>query len=215
MTNAYGTLSVLRACENSKTKKLIHASTGSVMSGKPVSYYGVSKYAAECYIESGVHDVDYTIFRYFNVYGIGQEYNKNGAVIPTFIYNALAGKPLTIFGSGEQVRHFTVVDDVVNANIISSSLDISSHKIYSVVSDISITINELVKIISDIVKSNYNIVTNIRYAPEREQDIFEFSNVSNRKIKHDMGISFSCDIEKNIMEIIEWHARKIGIVKGM
>jgi dTDP-glucose 4,6-dehydratase len=59
-----------------------------------------------------VHGVDTRIARIFNTYGSRMRLT-DGRAIPTFIRQALAGEPLTVFGDGSQTRSFTYVDDLV------------------------------------------------------------------------------------------------------
>jgi dTDP-glucose 4,6-dehydratase len=56
--------------------------------------------------------VDTCIVRIFNTYGPRMRPN-DGRAIPTFVRQALAGKPLTVFGDGSQTRSFCFVDDLV------------------------------------------------------------------------------------------------------
>jgi UDP-glucose 4-epimerase len=88
----------------------------------PVSYYGITKYAAERYIHTTAERVDLnfdfriTSFRMYNVYGPRQALdNPYQGVLGIFLGNLLRGEPLTIFGDGEQSRDFVYIDDVVDA----------------------------------------------------------------------------------------------------
>jgi dTDP-glucose 4,6-dehydratase len=58
------------------------------------------------------HGVDTKIVRIFNTYGPRMR-AKDGRVVPAFIGQALAGKPLTIFGDGRQTRSFCFVSDLI------------------------------------------------------------------------------------------------------
>src|SRR6266513_2734176 len=58
------------------------------------------------------HDVDTKIVRIFNTYGPRMRLH-DGRVVPAFIGEALAGKPLTIFGDGSQTRSFCYVSDLI------------------------------------------------------------------------------------------------------
>ena len=58
------------------------------------------------------HGVDTRIVRIFNTYGPRMRAG-DGRVVPTFITQALAGRPLTVFGDGSQTRSFCYVDDLV------------------------------------------------------------------------------------------------------
>jgi nucleoside-diphosphate-sugar epimerase len=58
------------------------------------------------------HNVDVRIVRIFNTFGPFMRLN-DGRVVPNFIKQALAGEPLTVYGTGEQTRSFCYVSDMV------------------------------------------------------------------------------------------------------
>jgi len=133
-TNVLGTINVLRLCLEHRVKRLLYASSMTVygdsatlptsedMHCRPVSYYGITKYAAERYVHATARRVDLdfglrvTSFRMYNVYGPRQALdNPYQGVLGIFLGNLLRGEPLTIFGDGEQSRDFVYIDDVVDA----------------------------------------------------------------------------------------------------
>jgi dTDP-glucose 4,6-dehydratase len=59
------------------------------------------------------HKVDTRIVRIFNTYGPRMRL-RDGRVVPAFIGQALAGKPLTVFGDGSQTRSFCYVSDLID-----------------------------------------------------------------------------------------------------
>uniref|UniRef100_A0A832DPL3 UDP-glucuronate decarboxylase n=1 Tax=Ignavibacterium album TaxID=591197 RepID=A0A832DPL3_9BACT len=59
------------------------------------------------------HGLQTRIVRIFNTYGPRMRLN-DGRVLPTFIYQALKGEPLSIFGDGSQTRSFCYVDDLID-----------------------------------------------------------------------------------------------------
>ena len=84
----------------------------------PMSPYGIHKLASEHALAaySTVHGVPATALRFFNVYGPRQDPSSPySGVISIFADRARAGRPLTIFGDGEQTRDFVYVGDVVRA----------------------------------------------------------------------------------------------------
>jgi len=94
----------------------------------PLSPYAVTKATGEqyCSVFSQVFGLATACLRYFNVYGPRQDPSSEyAAVVPKFITAALAGKPLTIFGDGQQTRDFVFVKDVVSANISAAQTDIT------------------------------------------------------------------------------------------
>ncbi len=133
-TNAVGTMNVVQACLTYRVPRLLFASSMTVYGHPsqvptpeteacaPVSYYGVSKYAAERFVLATAARSDLpapfhaTAFRMFNVYGERQRLdNPYQGVAGFFIGSALAGAPITIHGTGEQSRDFIHIDDVARA----------------------------------------------------------------------------------------------------
>jgi nucleoside-diphosphate-sugar epimerase len=78
--------------------------------------YGVAKLACEVALTNlaATTDLGINIIRPFNIVGVGQK-GEVGFVLPRFVQQALSGKPLTVFGDGNQKRCFTAVDDIVEA----------------------------------------------------------------------------------------------------
>jgi len=131
--NILGTLNILRLANLYGVKKVIYASTCAVYGeslGKwsneedpinPISFYGASKYMAESYLKlfHKLYGLDFTILRYGNVYGLGQNSQGEGGVIPIFLEKIKRGRAPIIFGDGEQTRDFVYVKDVARANILA------------------------------------------------------------------------------------------------
>ena len=92
----------------------------------PRSVYDEAKRYAEALTMAfrRYHDVPTRIVRIFNTYGPRMRAN-DGRVVPTFIHQALAGEPLTVFGTGEQTRSFCYVSDLVDGliRLMESDLD--------------------------------------------------------------------------------------------
>ena len=131
-TNVLGTLNVVRGCLDSGVQRLVNASSMTAYGEPeriptpegapclPVSYYGVTKYAAERYVQiTGARkdvELDVTSLRMFNVYGERQSIdNPYQGVLAIFIGNALRGEPIAIHGDGLQTRDFVYIGDVVDA----------------------------------------------------------------------------------------------------
>jgi len=208
--NAYGTFILLELAVKYKIKKFIHASTGSVYGEPqyfptdenhpliPTSYYGVSKLAGERYVEvfGRIYNLNYSILRYFHVYGSRQVSSDYGGVIAIFIKKCFYDEPITIYGNGEQIRSFTYVKDIVNANFLCVNNINTDKQIYNVSSGIQISINELSNLIKN--KMNKNNI-NIIHKDWRKGDII-FFNVSNKKIEN-LGLSFKKNFN-NIIDIV-------------
>lgn len=59
------------------------------------------------------HDIDTKIARIFNTYGTRMRFN-DGRAIPNFLFQALTGENITVYGDGKQTRSFCYVDDLVD-----------------------------------------------------------------------------------------------------
>ena len=133
-TNVEGTVNVLGCCIRHRVPRLLYASSMTVYGHNgtlptaedtpcsPISYYGITKYAAERYVHTTAErpDLDFefgvTSFRMYNVYGPRQALdNPYQGVLGIFLGNVLRGEPLTIYGDGKQSRDFVYIDDVVDA----------------------------------------------------------------------------------------------------
>jgi UDP-glucose 4-epimerase len=80
----------------------------------PYSPYGVTKLAAEnlCYLYSKNYGVPTISLRFFTVYGPGQ---RPDMAFHKFFKSTSENKPITVFGTGEQTRDFTYINDIINA----------------------------------------------------------------------------------------------------
>jgi len=120
--NILGTINVLEACVKEKIKRIVFTSSSEVYgepvefpiketnSTSPVSLYGVSKLAGEEYMKAyqKKHGLDFSIVRFFNVYGPGQVAEF---VMPRFIKKVLNNESPVVYGAGSQVRTFCFVED--------------------------------------------------------------------------------------------------------
>jgi UDP-glucose 4-epimerase len=130
--NVSGTLAVIEACVRAGVPRLVYASSMTVYGEPtrvptpedepcvPVSYYGITKYAAERYaqIVGQRADVELSVtsLRMFNVYGERQSLtNPYQGVLAIFLGNVLREEPITIHSDGRQTRDFVYVGDVADA----------------------------------------------------------------------------------------------------
>jgi UDP-glucose 4-epimerase len=83
----------------------------------PISAYGISKLTVEKYLAlyQHMHGLDYQVLRIANPYGRYQSAARRQGVVAALVKSALAGQPLEIWGTGEVVRDFIHVTDVVAA----------------------------------------------------------------------------------------------------
>jgi UDP-glucose 4-epimerase len=163
--NVEGTLNVLLAARDEGIRRVVFASSSSVYgnSGElprvetanpdPISPYGVSKLAAEryCVSFSRVYPIETVALRYFNVFGPNQDPSSQyAAVVPRFVTAVAAGKPIPVFGDGEQRRDFTYVENVVAANLLAADSGTATGAVVNVATGRSTTVNELAETIGSI-----------------------------------------------------------------
>lgn len=93
---------------------------------RPLSPYGINKYACELYLDlyARLYGISYAVARFSNPYGPwvappAREYN----VLNKMIALAQAGRDLTVFGDGKQLRDYLYVDDAVDALLLLASLE--------------------------------------------------------------------------------------------
>jgi UDP-N-acetylglucosamine/UDP-N-acetyl-alpha-D-glucosaminouronate 4-epimerase len=156
--NVEGTLNVLLAARDEGVRRVVFASSSSVYGNSgalprvetanpdPISPYGVAKLAAEryCVSFSRVYPLETIALRYFNVFGPNQDpRSQYAAVVPRFITEAAAGRPLPIYGDGTQSRDFTYVANVVEATILAADAADGSGAILNVATGRSVTVDEL------------------------------------------------------------------------
>ncbi len=160
LTNTLGTFNVLMAAKDRPGCRIVHASTGSVLGSSelpmsedheknPSTTYGISKLAAEnyCVFFAREHGVRVSVLRYFHVFGPRQDHDSEAGVISIFLGRILSGQPPVVFGSGEQVRCFTFVEDVVRANFLMFEKPETVGEIYNVASRTRISIRELAELL--------------------------------------------------------------------
>jgi UDP-glucose 4-epimerase len=157
-TNVLGALGLLQSCTRHGVRKFIYASTGGALYGEgrtlpatedhpvnPESPYGVSKHTLEhyLYLWKLLHGLDYTVLRYPNVFGPRQNPHGEAGVNAIFIGLMLEGKRPRIFGTGEQVRDYLYVADVVEANVLA--LDRASGEMLNLGTGVGTSVNDIVR----------------------------------------------------------------------
>lgn len=147
VTNTIGTLNVLR---NIRTKRFVHASTGSA--GPMNNPYGISKRGAEDIVRQWCSEkhIPYTTFRFFNVTGCDgfQPTNKDG-----LMWNLMAARTtgkFNLFGDnyntkdGSAERDYTHVNEICWA--VEKAIYLSSNQIENLGHGVGTTVKEMIKI---------------------------------------------------------------------
>lgn len=166
--NTRGTINVIQQCLAHRVPRLIFASSMTIYGhpdivptpetapAVPVSYYGITKYAAERYVHVAAartdldFDFNVTALRMFNVYGERQSLtNAYQGVFAIFMGNVLRGEPITIHSDGEQARDFVHISDVVRAWVEAIDNPASYGQSINIGSGSSVSVNQLCDIVLD------------------------------------------------------------------
>lgn len=123
--------------------------------------------------EKGLHC---TIARLFNTVGLNQS-SAYGMVLPTFIEQALADQPITVYGDGLQTRSFTNVHDTVAMLELLIENDSAKGEMFNVGSDKEIAILDLAKKVIERTGS----ASRIEFVPYKQAYGMEFVDVRKRR----------------------------------
>ena len=162
--NVDGTLNVLEAARLADVGRVVYASSSSVygeqtthlmredMTPNPMSPYALQKLIAEQYLSmfAPVYGITAVSLRYFNVYGPRQPLEgEYTLVIGKFLRTLRAGRPLTVYGDGEQTRAYSHVHDVVSATLLAAEADVPPDRntVLNVGSGVETSVNQLAAMI--------------------------------------------------------------------
>jgi UDP-glucose 4-epimerase len=179
--NVLGGLNVLNTAVKHGVRKVIYISSGGAVYGEPVYLpcdekhpvqplcpYGATKYMLELYLYmyKQTYGLDYSVIRYPNVYGPRQDPAGEAGVVAIFTGLMLKGKPVTIYGTGEQVRDYVFVKDCARANLML--LEKGSGQVFNLGFGIGTNVNQ----IFDGLKNATNYPLEANYGPARPGETF-------------------------------------------
>jgi UDP-glucose 4-epimerase len=229
-TNVEGTVNVLQLCVQYRVPRLLYASSMTVYGHtdvlptpeetpcQPMSYYGITKYAAERYVRTTAERVDLgfdfhvTCFRMYNVYGPRQALdNPYQGVLGIFLGNLLRGEPITIFGDGGQSRDFIYIRDVVDGWVGALENPVSYGKSINLGSGKRLSINYVADAVLsafDRTRADHPVI----YAPGRsgEQRHVEADNTRARQL---LGWQPHVLFETGLAETVQWSMAVAGGAK--
>lgn len=162
-TNINGTFNILRACVDSKVRRVIYAGSSSAYGDSdvspkheglvpsPLSPYAVQKLTGEYYLRA-FHEcfgLETLTLRYFNVFGERQDPNSRyAAAIPAFVIAILRGQSPTIYGDGKHSRDFTYIDNVVHGNMLAMETKNAAGDTINLACGGQITVNDVIAAIN-------------------------------------------------------------------
>ena len=189
--NILGTLQVLEAARRGGVRRIVFASTAAsygdvpeselpileTRSLAPLSFYGLSKVAAERYLAMyrATFGLDYVVLRFANVYGERQGDGGEGGVISIFARAIAAGEDITVFGDGGQTRDFVYAGDIA-AGIRAALITAAPNTVYNLSTATQTSLREIINILSHV--AGRTIVPN--YGPARAGDIYKSALANGR-----------------------------------
>lgn len=208
-SNIRATQALLEAVSRHPVKKFVYASSSSVYGEtaslpmseehvtRPVSPYGVTKLDAEnlCLLYGRAHAVPVVCLRYFTVYGPRQ---RPDMAFHRFVRAAGSGRPIDVYGNGEQTRDFTFVTDAVDANMRAMNYA-GDEKIFNIGGGTRVTINRVLDIIGD--ASGMDV--DARYV-ERQRGDVSHTFADTTRARRELGYNPSVSLEEGIAMEIEW-----------
>ncbi|MFG6503090.1 NAD-dependent epimerase/dehydratase family protein [Microbacterium sp. P05] len=215
--NVAATQRLLEAAVGSKTlRSLVYASSSSVYgdaesfptseSARPVplSPYGVSKLAAEhlCTLYARNFGVPAVSLRYFTVYGPGQ---RPDMAFTRFCRAAVTSTPITLYGDGTQIRDFTFVDDVVDANFKAGFGSATAGSVFNVAGGSNVTVNEVIATLSELAGRELAVDR----SDAVKGDVRRTSG-STERIRDALGWAPSTSLSDGLLEQFKWAERTFG-----
>jgi len=152
------------------------------------------------------------VVRLFNTVGPRQT-GQYGMVIPTFVRQALAGRPITVFGSGKQTRCFCYVGDVVAALLKLMDSEKSVGEVFNIGSNQEISIGDLARKVKELTDSQSEIVL-VPYDEAYEEG---FEDMPRRvpdisKVNAQIGFEPELDLEGILKTVIAFQSGRMSAV---
>jgi nucleoside-diphosphate-sugar epimerase len=213
--NIAGTLNTFMAAREAGVKRVVYASSSSCYGDtdkfperedaapNPVSPYAVSKLTGEYYAKtfSVTFGLQTASLRYFNVFGPRQNpESKYSTVIPIFIYRMQNDESPSVDGDGKQLRDFTYVDNVVEANISAAlyKKDLNGD-VFNVACGRSNSVLDIVDNLNALMKKDVKP----RFGPPRAGDVRK-THADIGKLKGVLGVTPKIYFKDGLRRTYEW-----------
>ena len=183
--NATGTLNVLENARKNGSH-VIFSSSSSVYGRNmelpknetmwlaPMTPYAASKLAAEGYVQSysSSYGIPTTLLRFFNVFGPRQRPDHEyAAVLPKWIWLAMQGNPIDVYGAGDASRDFTYVETVVDVAMMALKGNVTSDGPINLAYGNRIFLNDVI----DLLKYHFPDLR-VNFTESRRGDVKESQN---------------------------------------
>jgi UDP-glucose 4-epimerase len=215
--------SVFRAALEERVERLLYVSSSMVFERAtvfptpeehvrdcpaPWSAYGFSKLAGEvwCRALNDEHGLPYTICRPFNAYGPGELPDPEPGIahaVPDLIRKVLAGqRPLEIFGTGEQTRTLTHVDDIADGIVTAVGHPAAENEDFNISASDERTIADIARVVWEACGRD-PAEFELRHLPTFEVDV-QRRWPSVEKAERLLGWRAQIDVESGIADTVRW-----------
>jgi nucleoside-diphosphate-sugar epimerase len=175
----------------------------------PRSAYGFSKLAGEVYTRAAhdQHGLRYAICRPFNAYGPGEVPDRDepgiAHAVPDLIAKVLSGqRPLQIFGSGEQTRTLTHVDDIADGIVTAMGAAAGENEDFNISASQELTVAEIARLIWEVC-GHEGEPLELEHLPSFEVDV-QRRWPSVEKARTVLGWQAQVDLRHGLTETAEW-----------
>ncbi len=174
----------------------------------PQSAYGFSKLTGEVYARAAhaEHGLPFTICRPFNAYGPGELPDAEPGIahmVPDLIEKVLSGqRPLEIFGSGEQTRTLTHIDDIADGIVCAMSSPAGLNEDFNISASRELTVSETARIVWEACGEDPQELE-LKHLPTFAVDVPR-RWPSVEKAKRLLGWEAKIDVEDGIAATVEW-----------
>jgi UDP-glucose 4-epimerase len=221
--NLLALLNLLEGARAGGVRRIVFSSSGGVVYGEgrpphpegapklPLSPYGVSKLAAEYYLACyrQLYGLEFVSLRYSNVYGPRQDPHGEAGVVAIFGNRLREGRPLTIYGDGEQTRDYVFAGDVAAANVLSvdAALPHSDGTIDPYAVNIGTGVETSVNVLARAMIAASGVSVPVEHAPGRPGELTRSALVID-KAQRVLGWSPQVELQDGLRQTYDW------IVKG-
>jgi UDP-glucose 4-epimerase len=181
----------------------------------PTSAYGFSKLTGEVYCRAAhdEHGLPFTICRPFNAYGPGEMPDDEPGIahaVPDLLRKSLQGlRPLPIFGSGEQTRTLTHVDDIADGIVTATASPAGLNEDFNVSASQELTVAEIARRCWEAVGNDPEELE-FAHLPTFEVDV-QRRWPSVEKARALLGWEARIGVEEGIAQTAEWLRRQQGV----
>ncbi len=184
----------------------------------PQSAYGYSKLTGEVYCRAAhaEHGLPFTICRPFNAYGPGELPDAEPGIahaVPDLIKKVLSGqRPLQIFGSGEQTRTLTHVDDIADGVVAATGSPAGLNEDFNISASRELTVAEIARIVWEACDEDPAAFA-LEHLPSFEVDVRR-RWPSVEKARRLLGWEARIDVEQGIAATVRWLREREGAPVG-